>query len=140
MPLDTNRAGQRVRCKFGGELQHGLLSRPTLVPMTVFQLCAFRGAIRSWYVASVCTNMVANLVMHGASLSGVAEMVPILTVLTVTLRMAVWLQHDSASPASRAPHLTGNPDTPWQTLPVSIPLWEAEVGDKPEITLHLRGC
>jgi len=97
MPLDTNRAGQRVRCKFGGELQHGLLSRPTLVPMTVFQLCAFRGAIRSWYVASVCTNMVANLVMHGASLSGVAEMVPILTVLTVTLRMAVWLQHDSAS-------------------------------------------
>ena len=63
--------------------------------MTVFQLCAFRTAIRSWHVAALCTNLCASLVFRGASLSAVAETMPILSVLTLTLRIAVWLQDDS---------------------------------------------
>ena len=97
MRLDTTRGENAGPLRFGGGLQHGSLSRPTLVPMTVFQFCAFRTAIRSWHVAALCTNLCASLVFRGTSLSGMAEMVPILSVLTLTLRIAVWLQHDSAS-------------------------------------------
>lgn len=73
--------------------------------MTVFQLCAFRIAIRSWHVAAVCTNLFVNLVLHSAILSGVAEMMPFLSVLTLMLRIAVWLQHDSASSSESRSYL-----------------------------------
>lgn len=69
-----------------------------LVPM-LFQLYAFRTAIRSWPVTALCSNLCGSLVLRSSILNAVAEQstMAIISILILTLRIAVWIQGASSS-------------------------------------------